>query len=214
MFKRYLILYISILFILACKEQGPNDIYKDIPTKYNHIFTKIRALNDSSTINIISSKGLIDQLSFNSNHTQKKYVNMFTDYGIPGAEDQRFYFQYYNQTFEPVLYRFYNIEYSINFFNRYNSLIEPQNPENYFASIFIEGNEIFKLSLLNSSVITNYPYEILSNYTIEGKIYSDVYSLNIMDASGANAITKVYFTLTEGVLQFETNANEIFYIHL
>jgi hypothetical protein len=216
MVKRYLFLVLitPILLILACKEQSPNDIYKEIPAKFNHVFTRIRTLSDTSIISVNSSGGLLDQLTLFSNPSQKVYTSMFADYGIPGAEGQQFYLEYYKQTLDPVLYRFYNIKYSIDFLNRSSLVAKPQDPENYYATISVQGNEIFKLGLLNSTIITIYPYELYTNYTIDGKIYADVYSLNITDASGTNSITKVFFTLADGVLQFETNANEIFNIHL
>ncbi len=112
-----LTLFLCFAFIISCKEDNRNPIYKDIPAKYNHIFKKLRSLNNTSIISVVSSNGLIDQLNLSPYSTDKKYVSMFSNYGIPGAEDQQFFLEYYHQTFVPVLYQFYEINYSIDFLN-------------------------------------------------------------------------------------------------
>lgn len=209
-----LVLFISCILLLSCKEQNINPIYKDIPAKYNHVFNKLRSLTDTSVISVKNNTGLSDQLLLTSYSSEKKYLVMFRNYAVPGNEDQQYFLEYYSQVFTPSIYQFYNIHYSIDFLYRNTYEADTQDPENYYAEINVQNKNIFNISLLNSTIISDFPYELLSNYTVDGIEYNDVYSLNITDASKTNDIKRVFFTLSEGIIKFETMANEIFTIRI
>jgi hypothetical protein len=203
-----------MIFFLSCEEKEVEPYYKAIPAKFDWVFKDLRSLTDTTVIEVISSDGLNDELVLSNYDKEKKYFQMLTKTEVPGAEKQEIYLEYSYLEFNPALYQFYNIKYSIDFLDRRDIATNAENPEDYYAKITIQNKILFKYSLLKSTFITEYNYEVLNNYMVNGFTYDTVYRFDINDAFGMNGIRKVYLSLEKGVLQFETNSNVIYNVNL
>ncbi len=210
--KRFIILFLflPVLIIASCKQENIQSIYKSIPAKYNYVYSNLRALNDTAFIDVKSNTGLIDQLSFATPNEIKKYTELFRSYKIPGAEDQHFYLEVYRQNLFPSVYNFYNLSYKIDFEENENLEEGPQEVDNYFAILNIANYEIINIKLSTGLITCDYPYEVLNNYNLNTIVYPLVYKINITRTNGISSIKTVYYTLTHGVIRFETISNEIF----
>ncbi len=211
--KLYSLLVLVCFF--SCEEQRPEPIYKGIPTRFNYVFENIRSLDENSTISVSSSTGLSDRLELTVNPQHKSYRNLYSSYNVPGIDTNNYFVEYYSQTLIPSLYNFYNFNYRIDFDRSENSYyLDPQDSEKLNA-IFDHSNvEIFNYDLTDNSIISKYPYEVLTNLTLNAVTYSVVYKITNPSPTSSSKIKIYYFTLSHGVIRFETISNEIFDISI
>lgn len=211
--KLYLLLFLVCFF--SCEEQRPEPIYKSIPTKFNYVFGNIRSLNENSIISVSSSTGLSDRLELTVNPEIKLYRNIYSRYNVPGIDTNNYFVEYFSQTLKPSLYNFYNFNYRIDFDRTENYYsIDAQDSENLNA-IFDHNNvEIFNYDLIDNSIFSKYPYEVLTNLTLNSNTYPIIYKITNPSPTSSSKIKIYYFTLSHGVIRFETISNEIFDISI
>ncbi len=201
---------LSLYFFTSCKKENNDPIYKSIPTKYDVYFEKIRVLKDTANLEVKSSSGLLDELVLTTSNEQKKYTELFNSYTVRGADNLKYYIEVYRQGFSPSIYNFYKFSYSIDFKGSNNYAPGPQDAENYFAIFKISNFEIFNIKLSTSEITSTYPYDVITDFTLNNILYPTVYKININTPNGLSNIRTVYFTFTHGVIRFETIANDVF----
>lgn len=212
MFGRFNKLIYLLFFItfISCGEKNLDPIYKEIPAQYSYVFEHIRSVDDTNYVLVKSNTGLFDQLSFSVDNAEKRYREIFTTYEIPGARDQQFYAEIYTQTLTPSIYNFYSFNYKIDLVSTNKNVVLPEDSENYYARISISNQSLLSYNLTNNTISCEFPYDVLSNYTVNNKVYPTVYRINISTPAIYRNIKTVYFTLSSGVVQFETVSGEIF----
>ncbi len=203
---------LSILF-QSCNwsednEAEINNIYINIPQKYDFVISRIRKYKDSDLINVSSVSGLKDNLSVGLPNIQNGYSFLIRNKKSEKIY-QDIYFRRYHQFLRPNFYKFYDIEYLIS--QNVNSSGEPYDSLDYFVSATLSSNLVLKINLKDNSVVTTHIITDLGKTRLDSIDYSHLYKIDLLYKYPENKTFKtVYFDMEKGIIRFETFTNEVF----
>jgi hypothetical protein len=210
------LIIVGLLFIIlfqSCywseeNEAEINNIYINIPQKYDFVISRIRKYKDSDLINVSSVSGLKDYLSVGLSNIQNGY-SFLTRNRISEKLYQDIYFRKYHQFLTPNFYKFYDIEYQIS--QNVNSSGDLYDSLDYYVSATLGSNLLLKINLKDSSVVTTHIITDLGKTRFDSVDFSHLYKIELLYKYPDNMTFKtVYFDIEKGIIRFETFTNEVF----
>ncbi len=185
-----------------------NNVYIEIPKKYDFVISRIRNYKESELINVNSVSGLKDQLTVRLPNVQNGYTLLIRNKKSEKLY-QDVYFKSFRQILSPNFYQFYDIEYLIS--QNVNSTADSYDSLDYFVSASLNSNLLFNINLKDSTVVTTHTITDLGKTRLDSVDYTHLYKIDLLYKYPENKTFKtVFFDMEKGIIRFETFSNELF----